>query len=111
MRRRLEGVAEVFISQSQQTAMLTFVPGTVAFSAAAFRSAIAEADVEVLRVDMEVCGVISEGHLHWRGASATPVVVIRGAPPRNGPGCVTGRLNEHAVPYELLVTDVAHGSE
>ena len=54
MRRRLVGVADISISHSQQTAVVTFLPGTQMFSAAAFREAVAEADVEVVSLHADV---------------------------------------------------------
>jgi hypothetical protein len=58
LRRRLAGVAAVSISQRYQTAQVTFVPGTTMFSPAAFRAAVAEADVEILSLDLTVCGAV-----------------------------------------------------
>jgi hypothetical protein len=65
LRRRLAGVIDVAISQSQQTAVVTFAPGTRHFSAAAFRSAIAEASVDVVSLEIDVCGFIRDRALTW----------------------------------------------
>jgi hypothetical protein len=105
LRRRLAGVADVSISQSQQTAAVTFVSGTHEFSAAAFRDAVAEADVEVLSLEVDVCGVIDgENGLRSVSDGKTPLVRLRGG---NGlPGgavCVSGRLDESVEPYETHV--------
>jgi hypothetical protein len=105
LRRRLAGVADASISQSQQTAAVTFVSGTHDFSAAAFREAVAEADVEVLSLDVEVCGVIDgENGLRSVGDVKRLLVRLRGG--RAFPGtavCVSGRLGESVKPYELHV--------
>jgi hypothetical protein len=105
LRRRLAGVADVSISQSQQTAAVTFVSGTHEFSAAAFREAVAEADVEVLSLEVEVCGVIdAENVLSSVGEVKRPLVRLRGenALPESA-ACVSGRLNDRVEPYELHV--------
>ena len=105
LRRRLAGVADISISQSQQTAAVTFLSGTHKFSAAAFREAVAEADVEVVSLEADVCGVIDDENalrslphvlLQLRGGNAVVGSDV----------CVTGRLNEQVEPYELDVTTV-----
>ena len=105
LRRRLAGVSDVSISQSQQTAAVTFLSGTHEFSAAAFREAVAEADVEVVSLEAEVCGVIDgDNGLRWLGDVSRPFVRLRGgdAPPGSAV-CVSGRLDETVEPYELHV--------
>jgi hypothetical protein len=107
LRRRLDGVADVSISQSQQTAVVRFVPATLVFSAAAFRAAVGEADVEVLTLNADVCGVIDENHtLRASPAADAPLVLLRGRNIPQGDACVSGQLNDHAQPYELDVTTV-----
>jgi hypothetical protein len=56
LRRRLGGVAEIRISQEQQTAEVIFGVGAPAFSPSGFRAAVKEADVEVLRFEVDACG-------------------------------------------------------
>jgi hypothetical protein len=106
LRRRLAGVADVSISQREQTAIVTFRPGTSVFSAAEFRNAVAEADVEVISLELEICGVVDAENvlrastdvqqtrlrLHGPGAQAHTVV------------CATGHLDDRVDPYELHVT-------
>ena len=106
LRRRLAGVAEVSISQSQQTAAVTFVSGTRAFSAAAFRDAVAEADVDVVRLDVDVCGLVDDQHvLRSSPDGKLPFVKLRGGNAQPGSTiCVTGRLDEDLQPPELQVT-------
>lgn len=108
MRRRLAGVDEISISQGQQTAVVTFLPGTQVFSAAAFREAVAEADVEVVSLDADVCGVI-DGKNALRSSQhvEAPLLQLRGGNAVVGSTvCVNGRLNEQAQPYELDVMTV-----
>lgn len=113
LRRRLAGVEDIAISQRQQTAVVTFRSGTQQFSATAFREAVAEAEVEVLSLDADVCGVVDEANrlrrslqvepplLHLRGGTAVPGSAV----------CVNGRLNEHAQPYELDVITIHSGGQ
>ncbi|MEO7135705.1 MAG: hypothetical protein ABI024_15980 [Vicinamibacterales bacterium] len=106
MRRRLAGVAEVSISQSQQTAAVTFVPGTRAFSAAAFRDAVAEADVDVVSLEVDVCGIVDEQNvLRSSTLGPEPFIRLRGGGAAVGNAvCVTGRLDDrHELP-EVEVT-------
>jgi hypothetical protein len=105
LRRRLAGVADVSISQSQQTAAVTFVSGTHEFSAAAFREAVAEADVEVLSLEVDVCGVIdAENVLRSVGDVNRPLVRLQGGNALSASVvCVSGRLDEPVEPYETHV--------
>ena len=107
MRRRLVGVADISISQSQQTAVVTFRPGTQVLSASAFREAVAEADVEC-SLEADVCGVIDgENVLRSSANVEAPLLQLRGG--NAGVGrtvCVNGRLNERAQPYQLNVITV-----
>ena len=71
LRRRLAGVAGISISQEHQRAEVTFVPGPQAFSPAAFREAVSEAEVEVLRFVVDACGIIvQEDGRQWLVAGA-----------------------------------------
>jgi hypothetical protein len=112
LRRRLAGVAEIAISQSQQTAAVTFVSGTHEFSISEFSAAVAEAEVEVMSVQAEVCGVV-DGEQVLR-ASVEPekgLVRLRGSDaPRGKMICVNGRLDGAVEPYELHVMAVRAGS-
>ncbi len=105
LRRRLDGVADVSISQSEQVAAVAFVSGTRAFSAAAFREAVAEADVTVVSLDLDVCGLIDhENTLRSSSDVATTLLRLRGSHALEvGAVCVTGRLNDLVAPYELDV--------
>ena len=104
LRRRLAGVAEVSISQYEQRARVTFVPCTHVFSTAAFRSAVAEADVEVITIDARVCGVVDqEGALRVAMSDHEPLVQLRGDVRPGTSICVTGRVDDRAEPYRLEV--------
>ena len=106
MRRRLAGVADVSISQSQQTAAVTFVSGTRAFSAAAFDEAVAEAEVDVVSLEVDVCGVIDDQSvLRSSTGDQRPFAKLRGgAADVSSTVCVTGRLDESPELPELEVT-------
>jgi hypothetical protein len=61
LRRRLEGVARIAISQQHQTAEVAFAPGPHVFSPEEFRAAVAEAEVEVISFEIEACGHVESG--------------------------------------------------
>jgi hypothetical protein len=104
LRRRLEGVAEISISQHEQRATVTFVPGTHVFSSEAFRAAVAEADVEVITLDVRVCGLVDEnGALQGAAGGHEPLVRLRGDVRPGNSLCATGRLDDNERPYELEV--------
>jgi hypothetical protein len=97
LRRRLEGVADLSISQSQQTTVVTFAPGH-AFSAAEFRRALREAEVDVLRMEIELCGAIEQTAGERSIAIAGVRFVLRGHAAAGGIVCVTGQLGDQADP-------------
>jgi hypothetical protein len=105
LRRRLAGVADVAISQSEQTAAVTFAPGIRSFSAAEFRRAVAEADVEVIGFEASVCGIVGEGNeLRSRNDLNQAIVRLRDSDAGVGASiCATGRLDDRTEPYELRV--------
>ena len=104
LRRRLEGVAEISISQHEQRAEVTFVPGTLVFSSEAFRAAVAEADVAVITFNVRVCGRVDEsGMLRPSAAGHEPFIQLRGAVQPGSSICATGRLDERSQPYGLDV--------
>lgn len=113
LRRRLEGVADISISQSRQTAVVEFADGRHAFSPSVFRDAINEAGVgvEVLNLQIDACGEIErKGSQHWLIAGENRFSLDESAtPPVGQPVCVSGRLNDRSDPYRLegiqLLTD------
>jgi hypothetical protein len=108
LRRRLSGVADVSISQTQQIAAVTFRSPMREFSGEAFRQAVGEADVEVLAFEADVCGVIdADGGLFSIADGNRPLVRLRGGRALSGRTvCVSGRLDERVQPYELDVVTV-----
>jgi hypothetical protein len=106
LRRRLAGVAEVSISQQQQRAVVTFLPDTRVFSAAEFRAAVAEADVEVISLDARVCGLVDEDGALRPSASGRELLVRLRGEVRSGTSiCATGRLDDRAEPYALEIVN------
>ena len=112
LRRRLEGVADVSISQQQQTAAVAFVTGTHLFSPAAFRDAVAEADVDVLSLEADVCGVVDDRNLLRSSThDRRPLVRLQGGSTHAGTAiCVSGPLDDRVEPLELEVTSVRPAS-
>ena len=106
LRRRLDGVAEIAISQHEQTAAVNFVPGTYSFSAEAFRSAVAEADVTVISLEANVCGRVDDrSALRSRTDEDQILVRLRGEALQVGSLiCAVGHLDDRGQPYELEVT-------
>ena len=58
LRRRLEGVANIAISQTEQTARIDFAAGEFRFSPGDFRTALDEAGLELVDLQIEACGGI-----------------------------------------------------
>jgi hypothetical protein len=104
LRRRLAGVAGISISQSQQTTVVTFARGRHAFSPLDFRRALSEADVEVLRMEIDLCGAFERKTGERWITIAGMHVVLRGHAPADGITCVTGQLNDRVEPHVLEVT-------
>jgi FAD synthase len=105
LRRRLEGVAAISISQQDQTAEVSFVLATERFSPEQFRAAVGEADVEVLAFEIEACGMVASGAQggRWFVAGANRFS-LKGevAPGNDGVGCVSATLDDRRAPYELV---------
>lgn len=102
LRRRLDGVASVSISQERQHAEVAFAPGAPAFSPSAFRAAAAEAEVDVVAFEIDACGRAErEGAGEWLVAGGTRFLVTPGALPDNLTVCVTAVLRDASLPYRL----------
>jgi hypothetical protein len=102
LRRRLDGVAEVRISQERQTAQVIFAPGAPAFAPGEFRAAVGEADVEVLRLEIEACGGLEqEDGTTWFVAGPARFIVADAAPPTPVPRCVSAELDDGVAPGRL----------
>jgi hypothetical protein len=95
LRRRLDGVAHISISQSRQTAEVAFAARRAAFSTVAFREAVGEADVEVLHFEVDVCGTVTlDGGQRWLSASPERILLFGGEWAAGQRVCLTGRLAE-----------------
>ncbi len=109
LRRRLEGVADVSISQRHQTAEVSFASNDHLFSPKAFRDAVNEALVIVRSFEIEACGVVQEtenGRLLVAGRN-TFVLIDPTNAAAEGAACITGALDETSEPPRLEVKDVA----
>ena len=105
MRQRLDGVAEISISQSEQTADVQFAPGAGTFVPATFRAAVQQAGVQVLSFEIDACGVVEEREgTRWLRAGQNRFVV---AGPDDLPIgqklCVTARLDDSTDPARLTI--------
>jgi hypothetical protein len=111
LRRRLEGVAEIRISQERQTADVSFAPGGHAFSAREFRAAVGEADVEVVRFEIDACGRVElVGDTTWFSAGPNRFSLNSLSPGIAGDHCVTAALDDGASPGRLEYLREWHGS-
>jgi hypothetical protein len=124
LRRRLEGVATIKISQQHQTAEVTFRPGPHVFSPEAFRTAVGEADVEVIGFEIEACGRVEPGApgapgalgasgapgatARWFVAGPNRFLLAEGPRPDDGTTCVSARLDDRREPYELVGVSRLH---
>jgi hypothetical protein len=95
LRQRLDGVARISISQSMQTADVNFASAPHRFSATAFREAVGEAEVEVLRFEIDVCGdVVLEQGRPWLTAGSDRFLLTDAGPAPGQFVCVTGGLDD-----------------
>lgn len=96
LRQRLEGVDSVSISETSQTTEVTFSPGDHEFSVATFREALREADVEIVTMQVDACGVAqSDGaDLTLQAGSNEFLLAGEKEVPQGSPVCVSGRLDE-----------------
>jgi hypothetical protein len=103
LRRRLEGVAEVRISQTRQTAEVRFAQGPHAFAASEFRAAVGEAGVEVLRFEVEACGRVEHvGDAIWFAAGPNRFAVAQAlAFAGAGEVCLSAVLDDRESPGRL----------
>jgi hypothetical protein len=102
LRRRLAGVADVRISQEQQTAEVVFTAGAHAFSPDEFRAAVKEADVDVVGFEIEACGRFeSDGASHWFVAGSNRVAIGESSPTLAGASCLSAGLDDRVEPGRL----------
>jgi hypothetical protein len=104
LRRRLDGVAGIAISQARQTAEVEFAATPHTFSATAFREAVAEADVEVLRFELAVCGVVAEeAGRRWLAGGTDRFLLADGEWSPGQHVCVTGHLGDGSEPAPFVI--------
>jgi hypothetical protein len=102
LRRRLDGVVDVRISQERQTADVFFSPGARAFAAAEFRGAVAEAEVEVVRFEIEACGRVEHaGDATWFAAGPNRFLLAPPATAPSGDQCLSADLHDGEHPARL----------
>lgn len=102
LRRRLAGVADIRISQEQQTAEVTFRAGASAFSPDEFRAAVKEAEVDVVGFDIEACGRFeTDGASHWFVAGSNRFVIGESPSNPTGASCLSAGLDDRVEPGRL----------
>lgn len=108
LRRRLEGVTNISISQSRQTAVVEFADRRQAFSPRVFRDIVDEVGVEVLTFQIDACGAIEQKQSQrWLVAGENRFLLEEdGTAPVGPPLCVSGRLDDRSAPYRLTVTGI-----
>src|SRR5687767_11003171 len=112
LRRRLDGVADVSISQQDQTAEVTFGETDTAFSPEEFRTAVGEAGVVVVRFQIDACGSVErQGEERWlvAGKNRWRVkgnAVQEATVPLGQPLCMSGSLDDRARPPTLEIAAV-----
>ena len=106
LRQRLEGVETVKISESAQTAEVTFAPGGHAFSREVFSLALRQSHVDIVTLEVEACGVIAGEKSERRlQAGKTEFVLTKAGEAAAGAAvCVAGLLEEQAHPMRLVVS-------
>ena len=104
LRRRLEGVKSVSISQSDESAAVTFT-GTHPFSPRIFREALRAADVEVITLDVEACGAVEHAAGDaWLAAGPDRFQLQGMTEPAASRICVSGRLHDSGNDQRIVVT-------
>ncbi len=107
LRQRLDGVTGVSISETNQTTEVTFRPGTDAFSARTFRDAHRQAQVEIVTMRMDACGLVESGAAERRLRAGATELLLDGehAPVEGGRVCVSGTVREDGDRMRLDVTN------
>jgi hypothetical protein len=102
LRRRLDGVEDVRISQEHQTADVVFAPGARPFSPGEFRAAVKEADVEVVTFEMDACGRFESGDgSDWFVAGPNRFLVAPEGEPQPTGRCISAILRDQVAPGRL----------
>jgi hypothetical protein len=104
LRQRLDGVAAVSISEGEQTTEVIFAPGDHAFSIEAFRLALRQADVAIVSVEIDACGIVERGE-ETRLEGGKTDLLLKGADdaPSGSPVCISGRLEQPTDPLRVQV--------
>jgi hypothetical protein len=104
LRQRLEGVATVSISETAQTTEVIFAPGDHPFSFDTFKAALKQADVEVVTMEVDACGVVQRAADGHRLSAGTIEFVLQNGPELfDGKAlCVAGRVQQDGSRLNLL---------
>lgn len=106
LRQRLEGVAGVSISESNQTTEVTLRPGDDAFSPRSLREAHRQAQVEIVTMHLDACGVVERSGAERRlRAGATELSLTGPDDATEGSRvCVSGTVRDEGDRIRLEVT-------
>ena len=108
LRQRLDGVAGISISESDQTTEVRFDAREAAFSPDTFRQALRQADVDVVTMDVDACGYVEGGGAQPRLRAGRNEFELLGSTDA-APGsavCVSGRLDDADGGMRLTVTRI-----
>jgi hypothetical protein len=108
LRQRLEGVADISISQREQTTEVRFADADYTFSPEAFRKAVGEAGVVVLSFQIDACGSIEQVRdERWLVTGKNRFLLTGGGTlPPDRLVCISGGLDDRAPPPRLDITNV-----
>ena len=106
LRQRLDGVAGVSISESNQTTEVSLRPGRDPFSPRMLREAHRQAEVDIVTMHLDACGFVeSTGAERRLRAGATELVLAGEHNATTGSRvCVSGTVRDEGDPIELFVT-------
>ena len=103
LRRRLEGVVGVSISQGDQTITVEFAGGV--FQPLMFRDAVAEAGLDILALRIDTCGTIEErADQYWLIAGQNQFALADSPDAPIGQLCASGALDDLSNPSRLVLT-------
>lgn len=106
LRQRLEGVVGVSISETNQTTEVTLRPGPDAFSISKYREAHRQAQVEVVTMRLDACGLVEGSGANRRlRAGATELLLAGEQTAGDGTRiCVSGVVREEGDRIRLDLT-------
>jgi hypothetical protein len=107
LRRRLEGVAEISISQSRQTTEVKFAAAPEPFSPGEFRQALDDAGVELVSLQIDACGIVEERRgQRWLVAGRNQFLLgEHDTTPVGRLVCVSGVADDRSTPLRLQITN------